>query len=124
MKSGIYKISTPTKFYFGSSVRIERRWVEHRHFLNAGQHANPIMQASWDKYGEAAFTFEVVELCSPEEVLKVEQRYLDFCVGLPDCMNIAETASGPMTGRKHTEASRAKMSASRQGNTNARKYEV
>ena len=119
MTSGIYKIAVGDRFYFGSSVEIEKRWMYHRRDLRGGRHSNVIMQRCWDKYGEAAFTFEVVDTCPPEETLEVEQLYLDLVIGVPGCMNLAKTATAVMAGRKHAEESKAKIIASLQGNTYA-----
>ena len=47
--------------YIGSSKDIERRWRDHVALLRSGRHPNPYLQAAWDKYGEAAFEFYVIE---------------------------------------------------------------
>ena len=115
MKSGIYKIVVGDKFYFGSSNDMPRRFSEHRQRLRAKKHKNPIMQRCWDKYGEAAFTFEVVDTCPPEETLEVEQRYLDLVVGVPGCMNIATEAGGGRLGRPHSAETCRKLSELHKG---------
>ena len=115
MSAGIYKISTPTKFYFGSSINLDKRWDQHVRLLRRGAHKNPIMQASFDKYGEEAFTFEVVDTCSPDETFEVEQLYLDLVVGVPGCMNIGTHAVNGMKGRKHTEETKALISEMKKG---------
>jgi group I intron endonuclease len=59
----IYTISNQItgKVYVGSAVDFASRKRIHRHHLNAGTHHAPHLQASWKKYGEAAFVFDVVE---------------------------------------------------------------
>lgn len=68
---GIYVIRciVSQKVYVGQSVNPHGRWLRHRSPLRAGKHGNPHLQAAWDKYGEVAFTFEVVEIVSDKEDL-------------------------------------------------------
>lgn len=37
------------------------RWAQHRWFLRNGSHSNTHLQSAWNKYGEVAFEFEVIE---------------------------------------------------------------
>jgi len=46
--------------YLGCSKDYKRRFREHRRKLNKRTHANSRLQNSWNKYGEKAFTFEVI----------------------------------------------------------------
>ena len=79
MKSGVYRIINRLngKEYIGSSVDTPARWKGHRRMLRSGQHHSRYLQRAWNKYGEAAFLFEVVEPCPPDQLLVVEQRWLD-----------------------------------------------
>lgn len=98
----IYRITCVEngKFYIGSTMNKAQRWARHRKDLRAGNHPNKNMQASWSKYGEAAFLFEVVEEVSDVTLLlMVEQRYLDKVAGKEDCFNWAKYAGAPMRGR-------------------------
>lgn len=78
MSVGIYRIVNLISgdFYIGSSKDIERRWSEHKRKLNIRKHQNVILQRAWDKYGENNFSFEVVETCSLENLLVLENHYL------------------------------------------------
>jgi len=60
---GIYAILNTMngKVYVGSAVDIKARWMRHVHRLRLGMHTNPILQAAWNKHGEDAFEFEVLE---------------------------------------------------------------
>jgi group I intron endonuclease len=75
---GIYKITcVPNgRFYIGSSYHFRKRYGEHCTMARAREH-NPIFQASWDKYGENQFTFEVLEVLTKETLVTREQFYLD-----------------------------------------------
>lgn len=98
---GVYLITCiPTgKRYIGSSVSLEKRWIGHKSALRRLVHENMHLQRSWNKYGEAAFKFDVLEECAPEELLKREQQWLD--TERPE-FNIAPQATAPMAGRKHS----------------------
>lgn len=60
---GIYKIECKTskKIYVGSSIDIIRRIKEHKRKLNLGQHYNPHLQNSYNKYGKDDFIFTSLE---------------------------------------------------------------
>src|SRR5579859_5751742 len=78
--SGIYRITCTTNgmFYIGSAVNLYRRWVTHRSDLRNNKHRNPKMQRAFNKYGEEAFAFEVLELVLlPEMLIAREQHYFD-----------------------------------------------
>ena len=78
MLVGIYRIVNLISgdFYIGSSKDIERRWSEHKRKLNIKKHQNVILQRAWDKYGENNFSFEVVESCSLEDLLVLENNHI------------------------------------------------
>lgn len=79
MTSGIYKIQNKiTKYkYIGSSKHIESRWKGHVRWLNRNDHDCPHLQHAWNKYGQENFTFSIVAICVQEELMKIEQYYLD-----------------------------------------------
>jgi group I intron endonuclease len=101
MKSGIYKIINVlnNKFYVGSAVDFKRRKRRHWWMLRRGDHANKHLQAAWNKYGEKAFTFVVVEE-HPEraDLLAAENIWLKAHVGKDYCYNIATDATAPTLG--------------------------
>jgi len=80
-RCGIYTITNTinNKIYVGSTTRLFcQRWGDHRAGLRAKKHANIHLQRAWDKYGEVAFEFKVIELVdSPENVLEREQYWMD-----------------------------------------------
>lgn len=78
-ESGIYQItcSETNKIYVGSSKNIRKRLQQHFSSLEQGKHANVYLQRAFDTYGLNAFTAEVLELCSVEDLLPREQHYMD-----------------------------------------------
>jgi group I intron endonuclease len=89
---GIYKIENKVtgSCYYGSSKNIEKRWRVHMSQLNRNVHINYLMQKDWILYGKDNFEFKVVEECIQEDLLEIEQKYLD----LDSYYNIGKTSSG------------------------------
>lgn len=142
-KPGIYKITcTPNgKIYIGSSVNIMRRWQAHKSFLNNNLHTNRYLQSAWNKYGESAFIFEIVERCLPDMLENREQFWLDTLRPYDRSIgfNLAKFSDAPRRGRigtmrgksvspetkmklrtinlgkRHSQETRAKMSVSQKG---------
>lgn len=78
--SGVYQIYNTVngKRYIGSSIHIEQRFKEHLRNLRANKYVNAHLQCAWNKYGEQSFILEEVELCEPDQCLKIEQEYIDY----------------------------------------------
>ncbi len=81
MTRGIYLIKNTlnNKVYVGRSVQIELRTKQHISLLVQNQHANKHLQNSWNKYGEEAFTFEILDtdISEDSELSQLEQLYID-----------------------------------------------
>ncbi len=115
MKNVIYRIRNvvTNSFYVGSTVDARVRFQTHKRRLRAGKHQSPKMQAAWNKYGEDCFKFEILEYVeNAEDLLKVEQGYLDSHAGKDYCYNWATDASAPMRGKTHNESVRVKLKES------------
>lgn len=101
MKGGIYKVINVlnNKFYVGSAVDFKRRKRLHWWRLRRGDHANKHLQAAWNKYGEKAFTFVIVEE-HPQgaDILAAENVWLKEHVGKDYCYNVATDATAPNLG--------------------------
>ena len=78
--SGIYKIQSlkfPQRFYIGSSYNIQRRWMDHIRYFARGKHHSKKLQAHYDKYGKNDLVFSVVIGCDKDDLLTMEQFFLD-----------------------------------------------
>jgi len=98
---GIYKIINVVnnKFYVGSAVNFKTRKARHWNELRKGKHNNGHLQAAWNKYGEQAFTFVIVqELNAEDDLLAAENVWLKDCVGRLECYNIGTNATAPLLG--------------------------
>lgn len=89
---GIYEIRNVinNKYYIGSSKNIKKRWWRHKNDLKNNNHNNIHLQRAWNKYGKNNFIFKVIEECKIEDLLSLEQKYLD----LKPEYNIGITSSG------------------------------
>lgn len=82
LQTGVYCILNKIngKKYIGStaSQSFRRRWAEHVSRLRKNRHHSGHLQASWNRYGEGSFAFEVLERCEPDIAIPREQFYLDW----------------------------------------------
>lgn len=78
--SGIYSIenSINKKRYIGSTNNFNRRKNNHYLDLRKNNHHSIILQNAYNKYGENNFIFSILLRCPEEELLQIEQYYLDF----------------------------------------------
>ena len=75
MTTGIYKITNKLnkKSYIGQSIHIERRWQEHQKPSSTSKISQAISQ-----YGVDNFTFEIIEVCSFEQLNERENYWINF----------------------------------------------
>lgn len=77
---GVYAIlciPTDELYVGGTRLPIGRRFSVHVRKLRAGRSPSPLLQAAWDKYGEAAFEFIPLKTFSIEEVDKREREAIE-----------------------------------------------
>lgn len=77
-QSGVYMIlhiGSDTRYVGSSAGRISDRWDSHRSALRHQKHRNPHLQSAWNKYGEDAFVFVVLENVAPADVLDAEEHW-------------------------------------------------
>jgi len=136
MNCGIYEISHPAtgRSYVGSAVNIKKRWKEHRRTLETGKHHSKFMMRTAAKYGIDSLEFKVLLFCSRDNLLMYEQRAIDvikpefnsapiagsqlgFRMSDESKAKLSEAAKRTrnFTGHRHSEESKALISASRKG---------
>ena len=112
--SGVYQIlCTPTgKMYIGSAVNLRRRKNDHWMNLRNKQHGNPYLQNAWNKYGEDALEFSVIELVLSPFLTAREQYWMDrlHVCDRKKGFNILSTAGSPF-GSKASDETRQRMRA-------------
>ena len=115
---GIYQILNTSngKCYIGSSVNIKTRWKNHVSALRKNKSQNIKLQNAWNKHGEMAFEFNIIEIVygDKECLYKREQHYIDLYDSARRGYNIL-AAAGSSLGYKHTEETRIKLSESHKG---------
>ena len=138
---GVYRIvnNINCKLYIGSSIHINRRFVEHISALRRNCHGNKHLQMAWNTYGEENFEFEIIELIEDFENLLVarEQYWMDYYSSYNPILgyNISHYASGSggyevsdetreklrraATGRKYSSETKEKLSSMRRGKLNS-----
>jgi len=117
-QSGVYCIqNTITEsMYIGSSTNMGERLVSHLVYNATNLH----LQSSIAKHGLAAFTFIVIELCVPKDLLSREQHWLDWLFSLPSHFryNFSPVAGAPMAGRTHTDNAKTAIGEANRGCNN------
>ncbi len=79
-ESGIYMIKNTVtgKVYIGGTVNFDKRFGEHLAMLRGGYHHSLKLQRSYNKHGESAFTFSVLECVADKNDLdEIEQKWID-----------------------------------------------
>ena len=112
MNTGIYRIEIGDYFYWGSTMNYTKREREHHSGLRGGCHPNIKMQNVYDKYKD--FEMNLVVFTN-ENILQIEQEFIDLDYDNHYCMNLAKDAISPMLGRTHTQKTRKLMSEARKG---------
>lgn len=121
MRSGIYQITNEIngKRYVGSAVNVKKRWRAHLSGLRRSQHENQHLQRAFDKFGESAFIFSVLEYVEDTwQLAKREQHYLNTVN--PE-YNMCPTA-GNCFARPCSVESRRRMSEAHRGKPLSRRH--
>lgn len=107
MKTGVYKIINllNNKKYIGSSCNILQRFRQHKHKLSKNRHENSYLQNAWNKYGIEAFLFQIVEICSQDQLESREQFWIDKENTIDDKFgyNLRADASNKYFSQKHRQ---------------------
>lgn len=112
----IYKIInlTNNKTYIGSAKDFEQRKTKHLSLLRLNKHPNIHLQRAFNLSEESNFSFDIVELCSEEDLISREQYYIDL-FGYDNLYNICRIA-GNTLGRKLSEDAKSRISNANKGN--------
>lgn len=126
---GIYSITDSYgDVYYGSAgagTGFQKRWREHRNAIAGGYHTELVQLAS-DVYGSSDLVFKVeqvvdMNVTSKEELLAIEQSYIDRIWGTPLCLNSAPKA-GSCLGVRRTKAQREKIKGIHNSNETRSKH--
>jgi group I intron endonuclease len=115
---GIYEISCSAtgKLYIGSAKNIKERWKIHKQRLRAGDHHCGHLQNAWNKYGETAFTFSMLEMVADvKQLVPYEQACIDELLSTGLLFNSAHVA-GSTLGVRPSAETRRKMALIHKGN--------
>ena len=140
IKIGIYGIRNieNDKIYIGKTgMNFGDRWDSHRSLLRNNKHENLHLQRAWNKYGEDAFEFIIVEECSVSELDEKEKYWIKHYKDLGLAYNILDGGDGfnnlgthlseetkrkigeknrvNNLGKKHSEETKRKMSDAHKG---------
>lgn len=110
--SGVYQIRSleSGKVYIGSAINLRRRWWKHRKDLRGGAHTNKHLQAAWNKYGEAGFAFEVLELVLEPFLTAREQVWMNKMHSHSRQYGYnAKPNAHSMAGYRHSEDTKARI---------------
>ena len=109
--SGVYCIENTLdgQKYVGQSVDIYARWHVHSTKLNGNRHPNIHLQNAWNKYGEDAFSFYILEQCNQSSLFDREMYWIDKFDSFNNGYN--KTAGGEgCFGYVHNDKNKKKMS--------------
>ena len=101
--TGVYCIRNTIngkRYVGGAYSTFAKRKKRHWDALRIGKHKNCHLQAAWNKYGEGAFVFEILEVCPPDDatIRAAEQNWIDWVWNHPDGKyNLSRTADGSET---------------------------
>jgi group I intron endonuclease len=112
--SAIYKIQSikkPERIYIGSAVLFAQRKRQHLHLLRKGNHHSRKLQNHYNKYGEADLVFKIITGCPKEQLIAMEQFYID---ALNPWFN-ATPIAGSTLGLKMSEESRKRIGKAAKG---------
>jgi group I intron endonuclease len=136
--AGIYRIkvdrgSKPPMFYVGQAIKFRDRELHHRRTLRVGKHKNPRLQRAFNKYGEGAFSFEILLICErrkeilslyeqavldahgPSSVYNIRLQCVDSCLGLTTSPKTKAKQSAAHLGKKPSAETCARISEGRSG---------
>lgn len=114
---GIYSITNikNNKKYIGYSIDIKRRWQTHKRDLKNNKHENEHLQNAYNLYGESNFIYEIVELCSIDEIKEREMYWIKHYDSKKNGYNMSDGGDGILNPTKDV---REKISKKLKGKNN------
>ena len=111
MVAGIYCITNNIngKKYIGQSNNVFNRLKTHKSKLNLNAHHSSHLQYSWNKYGEGAFSFEVLKCCKLKYLDRFEKLFIRILNTVENGYNIE---NGGKSNKSHSEETIKKISES------------
>lgn len=111
------------RIYVGLTIDVKRRFKEHLAELRGNRHHNTHLQNAWNKYGEEAFEFNILETCDNDMLGENEKWWINYFDSTNKLKGYNQITGGdtnhgsdnPMYGRHHSVESRRKMSESKKG---------
>lgn len=116
--TGIYKITNliNKKMYIGKAENIKNRWNKHLTELRNNKHNNKHLQASWNKYGEKNFKFDIIIECHKDILNDSEEYFIRYHNTTNNKYGYNKTDGGDgITNYKHTPEAKAKIRQSSTG---------
>ena len=112
-RCGIYLIecSGNGRSYVGSSLHIYGRWTGHRRDLRRGVSTCRYLQNAWNKYGEDAFHFSVLEDCRRDDLEVREQHWINTLKPRLNCITDVRRRYGEESRARNAAALRARAAA-------------
>src|SRR5258705_5831466 len=98
---GIYIILNTKngKVYLGQTQNIRIRWNRHKRDLIKGNHPNKHLQLAWNKYGEKAFQFKILERCEVDKLNEREGHFIQIYKAKGIAYNVSDYANAPNRGK-------------------------
>lgn len=116
---GIYAVANVVngKAYIGSTNNLGKRLDEHRRALRENKHYNKYLQYSWNKYGEGAFEFNILQYVGDlGRLVEFEQFWMDkYREEGKELYNCGLAADCPARGCPQTEEANRKRSETLKG---------
>lgn len=118
----IYRIKNQQngKSYIGASGNPRARWRHHRSLLNREKHT-PEFVMDWQEFGEAAFTFEIMELVELENLAERETQWILREDSVKNGYNLIHGSSGN-SGASLSVQTRQLMSSVRKGRAKSEEW--
>ena len=103
--------------YVGQSNRLTIRFSQHKSQLRRNKHHSLPLQNYYNKYGEDALSFEILELCDEAHLTTREQYWFDYYILLHKMLNTGNMVDCPRRGQTftHSDETRGKISQAIRG---------